>query len=276
VDTQVGEAYSRRAAEYTNLFGSMDAVHPSDRLLVSTWAHEVEGPLIDAGCGPGQWTHFLTGLGREARGVDQVPEFIGRARREYPGLPFEVGDVDELDCESGTVGGADATLEAGGSVGPAGVGSAGDADPLQAASAAIDTTKSARTTSELGWIRRMTSVLSWMNDRDAARCRTVCRAGRGARLEQGDRLGDPVGRKLDPLVELPDEGLVGGGDEREHDLVGRHQDRADMLDPAPRGGHRPRRRLEPGQDVTQLGEVDPRPVPLDEERPQGLVHGRSR
>ena len=105
MDNQVGEAYSRRAAEYTDLFGSMDAVHPSDRLLVSTWAHEVEGPVIDAGCGPGQWTDFLTGLGHEARGVDQVPEFIRRARSEYPGVPFEVGDVDDLDCESGTVGG---------------------------------------------------------------------------------------------------------------------------------------------------------------------------
>ncbi len=105
MNNQVGEAYSGRAAEYTDLFGSMDPVHPSDRLLVSTWAHDVEGPLIDAGCGPGQWTDFLTRLGHEARGVDQVPEFIRRARSEYPGVPFEVGDVDDLDCESGTVGG---------------------------------------------------------------------------------------------------------------------------------------------------------------------------
>ena len=83
----------------------MSAVHPLDRQLVSTWAREIEGRVIDAGCGPGQWTNFLTELGLPARGVDLVPEFIERARREYPGVPFEVGDLDNLDCETGTVGG---------------------------------------------------------------------------------------------------------------------------------------------------------------------------
>lgn len=83
----------------------MSAVHPSDRQLVSTWAREIEGRVIDAGCGPGQWTNFLTELGLSARGVDLVPGFIDRARREYPGVPFEVGDLDNLDCDTGTVGG---------------------------------------------------------------------------------------------------------------------------------------------------------------------------
>jgi SAM-dependent methyltransferase len=105
VISKVSDAYSRRAAEYTDLFGSMSAVHPSDRQLVSTWARAIEGPVIDAGCGPGQWTNFLTELGLTARGVDLAPEFIERARREYPGVPFEVGDLDNLDCETGTVGG---------------------------------------------------------------------------------------------------------------------------------------------------------------------------
>lgn len=105
VISRVRSAYSRRAAEYTELFGSMSAVHPSDRQLVSTWAREIEGRVIDAGCGPGQWTNFLTELGLSARGVDLVPGFIDRARREYPGVPFEVGDLDNLDCDTGTVGG---------------------------------------------------------------------------------------------------------------------------------------------------------------------------
>ena len=103
--SKVGSAYSRRAAEYTDLLGSMSAVHPSDRELVSTWARGIEGRVIDAGCGPGQWTDFLTGLGLTANGVDQVPEFIERARREYPGVPFDLGDLDHLDCGTGTVGG---------------------------------------------------------------------------------------------------------------------------------------------------------------------------
>ncbi|WP_247829093.1 class I SAM-dependent methyltransferase [Arthrobacter antioxidans] len=101
----VSEAYSRRAAEYTELFGSMGAVHPSDRQLVSTWADGVDGQVIDAGCGPGHWTNFLAERGLEARGIDLVPEFIARARSAYPGVSFEVGSLNTLDVETGTVGG---------------------------------------------------------------------------------------------------------------------------------------------------------------------------
>ncbi|WP_246190455.1 class I SAM-dependent methyltransferase [Agromyces agglutinans] len=83
----------------------MEAVHPSDRQLVSTWASGVDGPVIDAGCGPGQWTDFLAGIGLTVRGVDQVPEFIERARREYPDVEFEVGALEHLGCDSETLGG---------------------------------------------------------------------------------------------------------------------------------------------------------------------------
>jgi len=101
----VSDAYSRRAAEYTELFGSMSSVHPSDRQLVSTWADGIEGPVIDAGCGPGQWTNFLAEQGLSARGVDLVPEFIERARTTYPGVPFAVGSLNRLDSPTGSVGG---------------------------------------------------------------------------------------------------------------------------------------------------------------------------
>lgn len=101
----ISEAYSRRAVEYSDLFGSMHAVHPSDRQLVADWADDVEGPVIDAGCGPGHWTSFLADRGLAARGVDLVPQFIDRARTAYPGVSFEVGSLDALDVDAGTVGG---------------------------------------------------------------------------------------------------------------------------------------------------------------------------
>lgn len=76
----VSDAYSIRAAEYVERFASMDAVHPSDRQLVATWADGIEGAVLDAGCGPGQWTNFLNEAGIPALGVDLAPEFIGHAR----------------------------------------------------------------------------------------------------------------------------------------------------------------------------------------------------
>ena len=93
----VTEAYSRRAAEYTELLGSMEAVHASDRQLIDSWADTVTGRILDAGCGPGHWTNYLAGRGLEAQGIDLVPAFIGHARSTYPDVPFGVGSIDEID-----------------------------------------------------------------------------------------------------------------------------------------------------------------------------------
>lgn len=103
--TAVAAAYERRAAEYSELIGSMAAVHPVDRQIVDTWAAAVEGPLIDAGCGPGQWTDHLAGAGLDARGVDLTPAFITRARNTYPHRRFQLGSLHDLPAGDGTVGG---------------------------------------------------------------------------------------------------------------------------------------------------------------------------
>ncbi|MDN4597269.1 class I SAM-dependent methyltransferase [Leifsonia virtsii] len=101
----VRDAYARRSAEYIDLFGSMEPVHPADLQLVTTWADSLEGPVIDAGCGPGQWTDHLASRGKDVSGVDLVPEFISRARRSYPGVRFDVGGFDRLDAETSSIGG---------------------------------------------------------------------------------------------------------------------------------------------------------------------------
>ena len=49
---------------------------------------------------------------------------------------------------------------------------------------------------------------------------------------EGDSRRDPVNRDLRALVDPSRDGLVGGLDEREHDLVAGHQDRDDVLDRA--------------------------------------------
>lgn len=100
-----GQAYSRRAAEYTELFGSMSTVHPSDRQLVDTWADTLTGRVLDAGCGPGQWTNHLIRQGVSASGVDLSEEFIASARTAHPKVLFEVGNLDALSAASGSLGG---------------------------------------------------------------------------------------------------------------------------------------------------------------------------
>ncbi|WP_307786180.1 methyltransferase domain-containing protein [Rathayibacter sp. SD072] len=99
------QSYSARAEEYAELFGSMSSVHPSDEHLVSSWARSVEGRLLDAGCGPGQWTAHLAERGLDVSGVDRVPTFIELARRAHPEVPFTVGDIDALEESDGALGG---------------------------------------------------------------------------------------------------------------------------------------------------------------------------
>lgn len=98
-------AYSRRAREYTELLGSMAAVHPSDLQLVSKWASDVDGEIVDAGCGPGHWTNFLAEQGHAARGVDLVPEFVTYATNTFPGVSYTLGSLDSLDAGAGSAGG---------------------------------------------------------------------------------------------------------------------------------------------------------------------------
>jgi len=104
VDT-VRESYSARSQEYADLFGSAASAHPLDRALIGSWADTVSGPVLDAGCGPGQWTDFMAGRGLAVSGVDLVPEFVERAREHYPDLSFGVGTLDALDIAAESLGG---------------------------------------------------------------------------------------------------------------------------------------------------------------------------
>ncbi|MES9517199.1 class I SAM-dependent methyltransferase [Rhodococcus erythropolis] len=101
----VRDSYSARSQEYTDLFGHMDSTHASDRALVTSWAATLTGRVLDAGCGPGQWTDFLAQRGLAVSGIDLVPEFVERARDQYPDLSFEVGGFEALDVEADSLGG---------------------------------------------------------------------------------------------------------------------------------------------------------------------------
>jgi len=101
----VQASYTDRADEYIALLGSMQSVHPSDEHLVSRWAGQVEGLVLDAGCGPGHWTGHLAAQGVRVIGVDQVPAFLEHASTAYEGVSFLEGSIDELPLAAGSVAG---------------------------------------------------------------------------------------------------------------------------------------------------------------------------
>ncbi|QKT06182.1 class I SAM-dependent methyltransferase [Gordonia sp. X0973] len=104
-DHRVRDAYSRRAREYIDLFGSIDSTAEVDRALLLGWSRTLTGRVLDVGCGPGQWTAFLKAAGVDAVGVDPVPEFIDQARSSHPDVEFRLGRASSLDEPSGGVGG---------------------------------------------------------------------------------------------------------------------------------------------------------------------------
>jgi SAM-dependent methyltransferase len=101
----VRDAYAARAAEYIQLFGSIEAAAAIDRELVLTWAQRVDGPIIDVGCGPGQWTDYLREHGVDIEGVEPVPEFVDEARRRHPGVAYRIGRADRLGVADASLGG---------------------------------------------------------------------------------------------------------------------------------------------------------------------------
>lgn len=105
----VSAAYARRAAEYIDALGSMQGVHPADRVLVEEWSDTLTGPVLDAGCGPGHWTDHLARRlaprGLAVRGIDRVPVFVEHARERYPDAAFDIGDLEALDAPDGSLGG---------------------------------------------------------------------------------------------------------------------------------------------------------------------------
>lgn len=63
------------------------------------------GPVADVGCGPGHVVAHLQGLGIDAFGIDLSPVMIDVARRDHPGLRFEVGSMTDLDLPAASVAG---------------------------------------------------------------------------------------------------------------------------------------------------------------------------
>lgn len=102
--------YDAFAADYTDRFrDALDAM-PMDRAMLGVFAELVRasgaGPVADLGCGSGRVTAYLRDLGLPVFGLDLSPAMVGLARRDHPGLRFDVGSILDLDLPDGSVGGA--------------------------------------------------------------------------------------------------------------------------------------------------------------------------
>jgi SAM-dependent methyltransferase len=61
--------------------------------------------VVDLGCGSGTFTNLLGERGYDVSGIDISPKLVELARRKYPLLRFDEGDVEALPHESSSVDG---------------------------------------------------------------------------------------------------------------------------------------------------------------------------
>ena len=104
-DTAIGSAYDARAAEYVELAGAIEQMDARDAAVIGAWRDVTPGRLLDAGCGPGHWTEFLSLDERVTQGIDLSAEFIATAKERHPGISFDVGSFRDLPFAAGSVGG---------------------------------------------------------------------------------------------------------------------------------------------------------------------------
>ena len=107
--SETRSSYDTDASGYTEKVRGLLDANPYLRMSLALFAELVRGagggPVADVGCGPGYVTAHLNDAGVDAFGIDLSPEMITIARRDHPGLRFEVGTMTDLDLADASVAG---------------------------------------------------------------------------------------------------------------------------------------------------------------------------
>ncbi|MFE5569230.1 MULTISPECIES: class I SAM-dependent DNA methyltransferase [Amycolatopsis] len=103
-------AYDTVAADYAELLRDHLAGSTWDRAVLGAYTELVQaaggGRVAEIGCGTGRITEYLHQLGLDIRGVDLSPGMLAVARKWYPHLDFQLGEMPGLSLEDGALAGA--------------------------------------------------------------------------------------------------------------------------------------------------------------------------
>ncbi|MGW3248068.1 class I SAM-dependent methyltransferase [Streptomyces sp. NPDC001070] len=100
-------SYDTVAAGYADLTRHLLDEAPEERAVLALFADIVRaqggGPVADVGCGTGRITAHLCQLGVDAFGIDLSSGMIEVARRDHPGLRFDLGSMTDLALADASV-----------------------------------------------------------------------------------------------------------------------------------------------------------------------------
>jgi uncharacterized protein len=96
-DDRVRAAYATIAESYAEQRSDELTGQPFESWLLRRVVELSDGaPVIEVGTGPGHVAAFLAEAGADATGLDFTPEMVDQARRRYPGVSYQVGDLRRL------------------------------------------------------------------------------------------------------------------------------------------------------------------------------------
>ena len=96
-DERVRSSYDAVATAYADqLVDELEGLPFESWLLDRVVAGAAGKPVVELGSGPGHVTAHLAGRGADAMGIDLSPAMVAEARRRFPALTFEVGDLRQL------------------------------------------------------------------------------------------------------------------------------------------------------------------------------------
>ncbi|MEO6349250.1 MAG: methyltransferase domain-containing protein [Candidatus Limnocylindrales bacterium] len=109
----VRASYDAVAERYAQEIATELSYKPFDRDFLDRYADTYrraaeagfDGPVVELGSGPGHVAAYLADRGLAMSGIDLSPAMVEQARRLYPHLQFDVGDMLDLPYESHSVAG---------------------------------------------------------------------------------------------------------------------------------------------------------------------------
>lgn len=69
---------------------------PAEATMLARYREQLEGDVLELGCGAGRLTGHLIGLGGSVHGIDVSPAMVAYCRDAYPGGTFSVRDLRNL------------------------------------------------------------------------------------------------------------------------------------------------------------------------------------